>query len=253
MNKTAGIIIIGNEILSGRTQDVNVAYIARRLADLGIQLKEVRIIPDDVAIIIDTVNKTRAAFDYVFTTGGIGPTHDDITSDCIAAAFGVPNEIHEPSFKLLESHYGKENFNTARQRMAHLPRGAEPIVNLVSLAPGYRIGNVYVMAGVPRIMQAMFEQIAPTLQHGQPIISKSCYGYNVTEGQIAHDLTDTQNQFPQVDIGSYPFYESKEKHGVTLVIKGQDQRAVNQAFESVYKLLQKNGFNPCEGEPVLDN
>ncbi|CAI3927771.1 ADP-ribose pyrophosphatase domain of DNA damage-and competence-inducible protein CinA (CinA) (PDB:4CT9) (PUBMED:25313401) [Commensalibacter communis] len=250
MNPTAAIIIIGNEILSGRTQDINLNYIARHLAIAGIKLKEARVIPDDPKVIIHTVNEIRAAMDYVFTTGGIGPTHDDITSDCIAEAFGVPNQIHPETFKLLEDYIGKENFNEARQRMAHLPLGATPIANPVSVAPGYVIGNVYVMAGVPQIMQAMLDGIIPTLRHGDPIVSKTWYAYHASEGKVAADLNNIQNQFPQTDIGSYPFYKNEKQNGVALVAKGQDQYAVEQAAKAIYELLVRMGYQPQEGEPL---
>lgn len=249
MNPTAAIIVIGNEILSGRTQDVNINYIAKSLAIAGIKLKEARVIPDDPKVIINTVNEIKAAVDYVFTTGGIGPTHDDITSDCIAEAFGVPNQIHPESFKLLEDYIGKKNFNEARQRMAHLPLGAKPIANPVSIAPGYVIGNVYVMAGVPQIMQAMLDSIIPTLRHGEPIISKTWYAYHASEGKVAADLQTIQNKFPQTDIGSYPFYKSEKQSGVALVTKGQDQQAVKQAAYEIYELLVRMGYQPLEGEP----
>lgn len=249
MNPTAAIIIIGNEILSGRTQDININYIAKQLAIAGIKLKEARVIPDDPKVIINTVNEIRAAVDYVFTTGGIGPTHDDITSDCIAEAFGVPNQIHQESFQLLEEYIGKENFNEARQRMAHIPLGATPIKNIISVAPGYVIGNVYVMAGVPKIMQSMLDAIIPSLRHGAPIISKTWYSYDASEGKIAADLNAIQNKFPQTDVGSYPFYQSEKYKGIALVVKGQDQQAVELASQEIYNLFVRMGYQPTEGEP----
>lgn len=249
MNPSAAIIVIGNEILSGRTQDININYIARHLAIAGIKLKEARIIPDDRKVIVNTINEIKAAVDYVFTTGGIGPTHDDITSDCIAEAFGVPNQIHPESFKILEDFFSKENFNEARQRMAHLPLGAKPIANPVSIAPGYVIGNVYVMAGVPQIMQAMLDNIIPTLRHGEPILSKTWYAYHASEGKVAADLNDIQNKFPQIDIGSYPFYKSEKQNGIALVTKGQDKQAIEQAAKEIYDLFVRMGYQPHEGEP----
>ena len=203
-NPTAAILIIGNEILSGRTQDENVRFIAKRLADLGIKLEEVRVIPDVPARIIGAVNELRAAYEVLFTTGGIGPTHDDITSECIAAAFGVPWEPHAPTFELMHERMG-ENFNAARQRMATMPRGAKPIANSVSLAPGFSIGNVHVMAGVPRIMQAMMLALEPELPRGVPITMRTVYAMGVMEGSIAAALAGIQERFPAVDIGSYPF------------------------------------------------
>lgn len=246
---SAAIIIIGNEILSGRTQDINTNYIAKRLAQIGIKLREVRVIPDDKEVIIQTVNTLRPLFNYVFTTGGIGPTHDDITSDSIAAAFGVDNVLHQESYQQLEAYIGKERFNKARQRMAYMPQGAKPIRNSVSIAPGYVIGNVYVMAGVPQIMQAMFEEIIPTLTHGNPILSKSWYAYHASEGKIADDLEQIQHHFPILDIGSYPFYKDGEHHGITLVVKGQDTEAVEEAAQQIHNLFIKMGYEPHQGEP----
>ena len=171
MNPTACILVIGNEILSGRTQDANIQFLARRLGGLGIALREVRIIPDLRETIVSNIVELRARFDHLLTTGGIGPTHDDITSPCVAEAFGVPWEIHPESFAKLEAHMAPGTFNAARQRMATLPRGAVPIENPVSVAPGFSIGNVHVMAGVPRIMQAMFDTLAPRLAGGRPVVS----------------------------------------------------------------------------------
>ena len=165
-NPTAAILIIGNEILSGRTQDVNVQFIARRLADLGIKLEEARVVPDIPARIIGAVNELRAAYTCVFTTGGIGPTHDDITSECIAAAFGVPWVLHEETAAIMRERWG-EDVNDARLRMATMPQGAVPIKNEASIAPGFTIGNVHVMAGVPRIMQSMFLALEQELPRGR--------------------------------------------------------------------------------------
>ncbi len=247
-NPTAAILIIGNEILSGRTQDVNVNFIAKRLAALGIVLSEVRVVPDIPHRIIDATNALRAAYDQVFTTGGIGPTHDDITSECIAAAFGVPWEIHAETFAAMEAHIGKENFNAARQRMATLPRGAEPIKNSASLAPGFSIGNVHVMAGVPRIMQAMFEALEPVLPRGAPILMQSVYGIGILEGAIAKGLTAIQNRFPKLDLGSYPFRLAAGS-GVAIVAKGTDAQALNAAIAQATTLIAAQGFEPVQGEP----
>ncbi|OYV37453.1 MAG: competence/damage-inducible protein A, partial [Acidocella sp. 20-61-6] len=211
-NPTAAILIIGNEILSGRTQDINVQFIARRLAALGIRLEEVRVIPDVAARIIGAVNELRAAYTAVFTTGGIGPTHDDITSECIAAAFGVPWEHHPETFQMMAERMG-EQFNAARQRMATMPRGAVPIPNAVSMAPGFSMGNVHVMAGVPRIMQSMFEALEPSLPRGVPIAMRAVHGLGLLEGAIAAGLSEIQQRYPQLDLGSYPFRRD-DKSGV---------------------------------------
>ncbi len=166
-NPTACVVIIGNEVLSGRTQDVNLQFLARRLGEIGIPVREARVIPDTPEAIIGTINEVRARYDHVFTTGGIGPTHDDITSECVAAAFGVRWEPHAEAWARMEKAYKPGEFNTARQRMATMPRGATLIDNPISTAPGFTLGNVHVMAGVPRIMQAMFARLVPTLSHGR--------------------------------------------------------------------------------------
>jgi molybdenum cofactor synthesis domain-containing protein len=248
-NPTAAILIIGNEILSGRTQDVNVNFIARRLAALGIVLAEVRVIPDLPQRIISAVNELRAAYDQVFTTGGIGPTHDDITSEYVAAAFGVPWEIHAETYALMEEYMGKEKFNAARQRMATLPRGAEPIRNKVSLAPGFTIGNVHVMAGVPKIMQAMFEALEPSLPRGAPIAMRTVYGMNIMEGAIAAGLSAIQDRFPAVDLGSYPF-RLEAGWGVAIVAKGTDTAALENAIAEATALIAAQGIEPVQGEPA---
>ncbi len=248
-NPTAAILIIGNEILSGRTQDVNVNFIAKRLAKLGIVLSEVRVVPDVPRRIINAVNELRAAYTEIFTTGGIGPTHDDITSECIAAAFGVPWEIHPESFAAMEAYMGKENFNAARQRMATLPRGAEPIRNTVSLAPGFSIGNVHVMAGVPRIMQSMFEALEPALPRGTPIQMQAVYGIGILEGAIAEGLTAIQNRFPNLDLGSYPF-RTDAGSGVAMVAKGTDTEAIKAAIAEATTLIAAQGIEPVQGEPA---
>ncbi|WP_342629018.1 molybdopterin-binding protein [Nguyenibacter vanlangensis] len=249
MNPTACILVIGNEILSGRTQDVNVQYIARRLAELGITLAEVRIIPDRRPVIVDTIVAARAAFDHVFTTGGIGPTHDDITAPCVAEAFGLPWVIHPETFRLLEAHFPQGEFNAARQRMATLPQGAVPIPNPVSSAPGFSIGNVHVLAGVPRIMRAMFEELAPSLRHGTPVASQSWHALGLYEGALAAGLTDIQERFPGLDIGSYPFRRPDGRGGVTLVSKGLDPAQVRAAADAVQALIAQLGCTPIEGEP----
>jgi molybdenum cofactor synthesis domain-containing protein len=248
-NPTAAILIIGNEILSGRTQDVNINFIAKKLAGLGIVLSEVRVVPDIRPRIIDAVNALRAAYDQVFTTGGIGPTHDDITSECIAEAFGVPWEIHPETFAAMEAKIGAENFNAARQRMATLPRGAEPIKNKASMAPGFSIGNVHVMAGVPRIMQAMMEALEETLPRGAPIAMRAVYGIGVLEGEIAEGLTAIQNRYPALDLGSYPFRHPEAGWGVAIVAKGTDLPAIEQAVAEATGLIAGLGIEPVQGEP----
>ncbi|MCX2563830.1 competence/damage-inducible protein A [Acetobacter thailandicus] len=247
MTRTAALILIGNEILSGRTRDDNIQFLATGLGELGIPLREIRVIPDVQATIVTTVTEMRARYDEVFTTGGIGPTHDDITAACVAEAFGVPWEFHQPTFELLSKQFG-ENFNAARQRMAKFPRGATPIPNSVSGAPGFTIGNVHVMAGVPRIMRAMFTALAPTLQRGLPVMSRTWHTTTLFEGSLAEELEHIQTSYPHLDIGSYPFHRQDGRRGVALVAKGQDEDAVIKAAEAIYELIIKKGGSPVEGE-----
>jgi molybdenum cofactor synthesis domain-containing protein len=249
-NPTACLLVIGNEVLSGRTQDANIRFIAVKLGELGIPLREVRVIPDVPATIIETVNATRAMFDYVFTTGGIGPTHDDITSECVAAAFGVPWEPHPEAWARMERSYKPGEFNAARQRMATMPRGATLIDNALSVAPGFQIGNVYVMAGVPRVMQSMFEWLAPRLQGGPKIEQRAVYAVGLPEGVIAEGLGAIQARYPQLDLGSYPFYRPGG-NGVALVAKGIDVAAAEAAIAEVTALITGFGKVPVPGEPEL--
>jgi molybdopterin-biosynthesis enzyme MoeA-like protein len=196
------------------------------------------------------VNEVRAAFDHVFTTGGIGPTHDDITSECIAAAFGVPWEIHPEAFAKMQASYKQpSDFNAARQRMATMPRGASLIETKASIAPGFSIGNVHVMAGVPRIMQAQFEAVAPSLRGGLPIISRAVHATGVMEGAIAAGLTAIQRRFSTLDIGSYPYYRAEGRGGVAIVAKGTDALAAEAAIREVTALMQDLGGSPVQGEP----
>ena len=247
-NPTACLLVIGNEVLSGRTQDANIRFLATGLGELGIPLREVRVIPDVPQTIIDTVNEVRAKFDYVFTTGGIGPTHDDITSECIAAAFGVPWEPHPVAWARMERSYPPGGFNAARQRMATMPRGATLIDNALSVAPGFQIGNVYVMAGVPRVMQSMFEWLAPRLQGGPKIQSRAVHAIGLPEGVIAEGLGGIQAKYPQIDLGSYPFYRPTG-NGVALVAKGTDVAALEAATAEVTTLITGFGKVPVAGEP----
>jgi molybdenum cofactor synthesis domain-containing protein len=247
-NPTACVLIIGNEVLSGRTQDANIRFLATRLGDLGIPVREVRVIPDVPATIVGTVNEVRGKFDYVFTTGGIGPTHDDITSECIAAAFGVPWEPHPIAWARMEKAYKPGEFNAARQRMATMPRGAKLIDNAMSVAPGFQMENVFVMAGVPRVMQSMFEWLAPHLQGGQKIEQRAVYALGMPEGVIADGLTAIQNRYPDIDLGSYPFYRPTG-NGVTLVAKGTNAADAETVIAEVTALIKTLGRTPVPGEP----
>jgi molybdenum cofactor synthesis domain-containing protein len=224
-NPKLALIVIGNEILSGRTLDKNTQYIAGAVGKFGIELTEVRFIPDDEGEIITTVNHLREKYDYVFTTGGIGPTHDDITTECIAKAFGVEVELNQLAYSLLVEYYGGEgNLNPGRIKMARLPKGAELILNPVSTAPGFRVGNVFVMAGVPKIMQAMLDNVVPTLRHGTQVESKSVQ-VRIAESKIAAMLTELQNKYPDVQIGSYPY----------MLSDGYDHVGTNVVFRSIYQ------------------
>lgn len=247
-NPTACLLVIGNEVLSGRTRDANIQYLAVHLGEIGIPLREVRIIPDVPETIVRTVNEVRARFTYVFTTGGIGPTHDDITSECIAAAFGVPWEPHPEAWARMERSYRPGEFNAARQRMATMPRGASLIDNDLSVAPGFQIGNVYVMAGVPRVMQSMFEWLKPRLQGGPPVQSRAVYAIGLPEGLIADGLKAIQLRYPMLDLGSYPFYRPSG-NGVALVAKGTDATPAEAAIAEVTALIQELGRTPVQGEP----
>ena len=242
---TACLIIIGNEILSGRTKDENLQFIALRFNERGIRLQEVRVIPDVEETIVDTVNDCRVAFDYVFTTGGIGPTHDDITAQSVAKAFGVENRLNEEAFALLLDHYkdpGK--INDARRRMAHTPVGAQLIYNPVRLAPGFQMENVFVMAGVPRIMQVMFDGLGDRLAGGTPLKSLAIDA-RMPEGEIAKGLGEIQSRFADVDIGSYPYFREGAV-GCTLVLRSADEAVLEAVASEVRALIRALGGDPTD-------
>ncbi len=245
-NVTACVLVIGNEILSGRTQDLNLQYIGTRLNELGVRLREARVIPDLPEVIIATVNECRAKYDYVFTSGGIGPTHDDITSECIAAAFGVKLHKHPEAMALLAPYYEPGGFTEARQRMATVPEGAELIHNPVSAAPGFRMENVFVLAGIPSIMQAMCENVTHLLIGGAPMLSRSVR-IIVGESVIAEQLGDLQRRYPDVDIGSYPSYAGTGFR-VALVLRHTDAAVLAAAVEDVCALIRALGAEPEEQE-----
>jgi molybdenum cofactor synthesis domain-containing protein len=241
---TACVLIIGNEILSGRTQDTNLAYIATGLNEVGVTLREARVIPDIPEVIVATVNEVRAKYDYVFTTGGIGPTHDDITSECVARAFGVPWTLHPEAHKLFLDHYKPGELNEARLRMAHTPEGASLILNPVSRAPGFRMDNVFVMAGIPRVMQGMFDGVKHQLTGGRPVLSRtvSCH---LPEGIIAKGLGEIQTRYADLDLGSYPFYRRGE-FGTSLVLRGRDIERLIAATQEVVEMVRSLGGDPKE-------
>ena len=231
--KTASIIIIGNEILSGRTQDTNSNYLAKMLVDRGISLQEIRVIPDDHRIIEDVVYKEASAKDYVFTSGGIGPTHDDITAEAIASCFEVPLSIREDAVELLAKNYqnGKSDLNEARLRMARIPKGAKLIENKISGAPGFIIKNVFVMAGVPKIFEAMVQEIILGLGSKNSILSKTLKIFK-TESEISERLRNYADKYKEISIGSYPFNNSK-KFGVEIVIRHTDPTLLNKVFNEI--------------------
>lgn len=238
----ACVIIIGNEVLSGRTADKNLAFLGTRLNDLGVRLAEARVIADDTDVIVDTVNECRAAYDYVFTTGGIGPTHDDITSAAIAKAFGVALYRDQKIVDLFLTHYKPEDLNEERLKMCDFPLGSSLIENPISKAPGYQIENVFVLAGVPMIMQAMFEALKDRLSGGRPMLSRTVVAY-VGEGVLAKRLGVVQNDFPGVEIGSYPFFR-EGRLGAALVVRGPDLGELETATEAVRDMIRGLGVEP---------
>jgi molybdenum cofactor synthesis domain-containing protein len=242
---TACVLIIGNEILSGRTQDANLAFLAQGLNDAGIRLREARVIPDDAAVIVSTVNEARRGFDYVFTTGGIGPTHDDITAQCVADAFEVALVVHPEAKRLLESHYPPGHLNEARLRMAMVPEGAVLLPNPISRAPGFQIGNVFVLPGVPSIMQGIFAQLKHRLAGGEKMLSRSI-SCHLAEGTLAKDLGALQDRYPDLEIGSYPYFRRGD-FGVTLVLRGIDRERLAAATDELNILVRNLGGDPQEG------
>ncbi len=239
---TACIVIIGNEILSGRTQDANVQYLAKKLGEWGVRLREGRIIPDIEETIVATIDECRAKFDYVFTTGGIGPTHDDITAEAIAKAFKVKLVKDEDSFQRMGAHYKPGEFNEARQKMCYVPEGSIIIANAVSIAPGFQIGNVFVLAGVPSIMRAMVDTLQNRLVGGKPVLARSI-GVFLGEGVIAAGFAALQRKYPAIDMGSYPFYRGG-RFGTSLVLRGTDAAEIEQAGAELDALVRE-----CGGEP----
>jgi molybdenum cofactor synthesis domain-containing protein len=235
---TAAILVIGDEILSGRTKDKNIGYIAEYLTGIGIDLKEVRVVADDEAAIVEAVNALRSRYNYVFTTGGIGPTHDDITADCVAKAFGVTIDIDPRARAMLLTRIAEKDLNEARLRMARIPAGADLIVNKVSSAPGFRIGNVFVMAGVPTIMQAMLDEVAPTLQTGTKMLSESVRA-DLREGDIGTELGKVAKEHPGVMIGSYPFMDDEARPNTNVVVRARDPQELAAAKAAVEAMLTR--------------
>ena len=233
----ASLIIIGNEILSGRTQDKNLSYLATWLNEIGIQLSEVRVIRDEEDEIIDTVNLLRKKYNYVFTTGGIGPTHDDITSESIAKAFNVDLETNPQALAILKDYYKDSELTEARLKMTKIPKGAELVENPVSKAPGFKIENVFVMAGIPKIMQGMLEGAKIHLSAGKPMKSESIDVF-MPESFIAEELSNLQNKFKDVEIGSYPFVKDG-KYGTSLVMRSSDKAKLSDCRSQMELMISK--------------
>ena len=237
-NPTAAMLVIGDEILSGRTRDANMYHLAGKLTAHGIDLREVRVVSDDASAIVAAVNALRGGFDHVFTSGGIGPTHDDITADCIAAAFDVGIDVRDDAKAILASNYaeGAAALNAARLRMARIPDGATLIDNPVSKAPGFQLENVYVMAGVPAVFTAMVESVLPHLTGGPPLLSESVR-LDRGEGDVAGPLGAIANDHPQVSIGSYPF-QRDGRFGTNIVLRCADRAMLDEATNAVRALIQ---------------
>src|SRR5918911_2386927 len=235
---TAGILVIGDEILSGRTKDKNIGFIAEYLTNIGIDLKEVRVVSDDEADIIAALDALRHRYTYVFTTGGIGPTHDDITADCVAKAFGVSIDVDPRALAILQERMATTGIemNEARLRMCRIPKGADLVLNKVSAAPGMWIGNVIVMAGVPTIMQAMLDEVAPKLKTSVRILSETIRA-DAREGDIGTQLGDIAKANPQVTIGSYPFFDPQHGPNTNVVLRARDAEKLAVAKQAVGQML----------------
>jgi molybdenum cofactor synthesis domain-containing protein len=235
---TAALLVIGDEILSGRTKDKNIGYIAEYLTNIGIDLKEVRVVADEEQEIVSAVNALRKRYGYLFTTGGIGPTHDDITADCVAKAFGVPIDVDERAKAMLLERIRPEDLNEARLRMARIPAGASLIENGISKAPGFRIENVIVMAGVPSIMQYMLDVVAPSLNTGVRMMSETLEAGNLPEGTYASPLAEVAKQFPGVSIGSYPSVTPTGFRN-QIVLRSKDAATLAAALDAVRAMLAR--------------
>ncbi|MFC6198822.1 competence/damage-inducible protein A [Ponticaulis profundi] len=244
--KTAAVLLIGDELLSGRTRDINLKNIAEFLAPLGIQVREARIVPDIQEKIVEALNALRAEYSYVFTTGGIGPTHDDITADAVAAAFGDHIDVRQDALAIIQKRYEETGveLTPARLRMARIPDSAKLVANPVSGAPGFQIDNVFVMAGVPSIARAMLEDIEPRLETGQVIKTAHVRGVGLREGDLAGALADIAEKHATLSIGSYPWYGSPTDSGVNIVVRGADEEEIQTAIVDVSALVRAQGVEP---------
>ena len=241
MNKktkfNASILIIGNEILSGRTKDTNTSTLALWLSSIGVKVEEVRVIPDVEKTIVDTLNLLRVTYDYIFTTGGIGPTHDDITAQSVSKAFGIKYEIHKEAFKILEAYYKPGEFNEGRQKMVWMPENAELILNPTSGAPGFSVKNVFCLPGVPSILKSMLGGLKNRIVGGQPILSHTI-SLRTVESEIANSLTQVQNQNKDVEIGSYPFFQAG-KLGVSIVLRSEKQSKIDDCSSQILNFIKE--------------
>ena len=237
---TAGLLVIGDEILSGRTKDRNIGYVSEYLTAIGIELREVRVVADDEDAIVEALNAMRQRYTYVFTTGGIGPTHDDITADCVAKAFGVTIDHDPRAVAILKDALAARGLelNESRLRMARIPAGADLVVNKVSNAPGFWIGNVIVMAGVPAIMQAMLDEVAPKLRTGGKVLSETVRA-DTREGDIGTELGEIAKAHPEVTIGSYPFFDDKRGPNTNVVVRSRDPQKLAAAKAAVEEMLKQ--------------
>ena len=237
---TAGLLVIGDEILSGRTKDKNIGYIAEFLTEIGIDLKEVRVVPDEAPEIVAAVNALRSRYTYLFTTGGIGPTHDDITAECVAKAFGVPLEYHPRAVEIMRARVAQTGgeMNEARMRMTRVPKGAVLVLNKISAAPGFWIGNVIVMAGIPSVMQAMLEYVAPQLETGAKMLSETIRA-DCREGDIGTELGAIAKTYVDVVIGSYPFVDERNLANTNVVVRSRDLQKLKAAKAAVEAMLNR--------------
>ena len=236
----AAILIIGNEILSGRTQDTNTSTLATWLNSIGVKVQEVRVIPDIDKIIINTLNVLRKENDYVFTTGGIGPTHDDITAESVSKAFGLRYEIHKEGYKILEAYYKPGEFNEGRQKMIWMPENAELILNPTSGAPGFSVQNVFCLPGVPSIMKSMLGGLKNKIVGGEPILSHTI-SLKTVESEIANSLTEVQDNNKDVEIGSYPFFHAG-KLGVSIVLRSEKQSRIDECNLQILEFVNKKNI-----------
>ena len=240
----SGIIIIGNEILSGRTKDLNTSTLSKWFNSIGIKVVEVRVIPDIEEIIINTVNELKQKFDYVFTSGGIGPTHDDITSESVSKAFSLKYEIHKEAYKILEKYYGTKDFNEGRQRMSWMPSKANLILNPSSGAPGFYVKNVFCLPGVPAILESMLPNLTNKIVGGEPILSKTI-SLRTLESEIAKPLKKVQEKNNEVDIGSYPFFR-KGKIGVSIVLTSKDKFKIDKCNSQILEFIKEKKIEIVE-------